>query len=63
MNLKLTEAQRRTMRETGEAFYRIREKRLFRAEYPNFEEYVRAKWKIPMELVDIAIEFYLAERN
>ena len=51
------------MTETGEAFYTIREKRLFREEYASFEEYVRKKWKVPVEYAEIAIEFYLASRN
>ncbi len=51
------------MADTGKAFYTIREKRLYRQEYPSFEEYVRHRWHVPMEMVEIAIEFYLAERN
>jgi HD-like signal output (HDOD) protein len=62
-NLELTEAQRRTMAETGEALYKIREKRLFRQTHVSFEEYVRERWHVPQELVDMAIEFYLASRN
>lgn len=63
MELEITESQRRTMAKTGKALYTIREKRLFRGDYPTFEDYVRERWHIPIELVDIAIEFYLAERN
>jgi HD-like signal output (HDOD) protein len=51
------------MAETGEALYTIREKRLFRAEYASFEDYVRKRWNMPMELVKFAIPFYLAKRN
>ena len=51
------------MIETGKALYTIREKRLFRGDYPTFEEYVRRKWKVPMSYVENAIRFYLAARN
>jgi hypothetical protein len=60
---ELSESQRQTMAETGEALYRIREKRLYRETHASFEDYVRERWKVPMEWVDIAIEFYLAKRN
>ena len=63
MNLELTEAQRRTMADTGKALYRIREKRLFRGTYATFEDYVRERWHVPMELVELAIEFHLRTRN
>jgi hypothetical protein len=51
------------MIDTGRAFYRIREQRLFREEYSSFEEYVRQKWKVPVEYAELAIDFYLAHRN
>jgi hypothetical protein len=51
------------MAEKGKAFYEIREKRLYRGTHPSFEEYVREKWNVPMEVVEISIEFYLAQRN
>jgi hypothetical protein len=60
---ELTDAQRKTMIEVGEAFYRIREQRLFRENYPNFEEYVRRRVGSPIEFAELAIEFYLASRN
>lgn len=63
MNEELSESQRETMISTGEAFYKVREKRLFRAEYTSFEDYVKRRWNVPMELVEIAINFYLTSRN
>ena len=60
---ELTEAQRQTMVDMGKALYTIREKRLFRGEYATFEDYVRRKWGAPMDLVELAIQIYLAERN
>ena len=63
MNLKISDAQRRSMAETGKAFYIIRQLRLFRQDYPSFEEYVRRRWQVPMEYVEVAIELYLVEQN
>jgi len=51
------------MIETGEALYTIRERRLFRANYATFEDYVRQRWNVPVELAEIAIAFYLSSRN
>ena len=51
------------MEKTGEALFTIREKRLFRGEYPSFEDYVRKRWNVPLELAELAINTYLATRN
>ena len=51
------------MIETGKAFYSIRERRLFRQDYASFEEYVVNRWLVPVEWAELAIDFYLADRN
>jgi len=63
VNRELNESDRRVMIETGKAFYTIREKRLFRQEFTSFEDYVRERWKVPVEYAELAIDLYLAHRN
>jgi hypothetical protein len=51
------------MIDNGKALYTIREKRLFRATYATFEDYVQQRWKLSMEVVNFAIDLYLSGRN
>lgn len=45
-----------TFREVGEALQRIRDGRLYRAEFANFEDYCREKWDLGRRYVNQMIE-------